>query len=188
MYKFFRQSRHRIANSNQKGPSSSFLASNGISRPHKYSYRDGYDDLSADINVLEEGGTQRKGKKSKEKKRKVEDDSSIFNLDYFITAYPQLDVHKSYNRFQLDQQKKGYERNNEKAEFEKWVLRDISNEWNLRPQKIKKQKSITRWCTDCKKSFELTNDGTENHFCKDCDIQLVHKSEYALNQTNELPF
>ena len=158
------------------------------SRPHKYSYRDGYDDLSADINVLEEGGTQRKGKKSKEKKRKVEDDSSIFNLDYFIAAYPQVDVHKSYKKFQLDQQIKGYERNNEKAEFEKWVLRDIDNEWNLRPQKIKKQKIITRWCTDCNRSFKLTNNGTENHFCEDCEIPLWPKREYESIKSKELPF
>ena len=50
------------------------------SSPHKYSFRDGYDVLSADINVLEEGGTQRKGKKSKAKKRKVNGEYDIDGL------------------------------------------------------------------------------------------------------------
>ena len=151
--------------------------------PDKYSFRTGNAGFSSGNGVLLAGNTQSKGKESKLKESRVVNDATTFDLDYFVTAFPQVDIHKSYKIFKLNQLKNGYESKNESAEFEIWVLRDIENEWNLRAPESNMgietgDTLLTVYCPYCDAKREV-NRGKEAReaFCQ-CGNQMWSKNEY----------
>jgi len=151
--------------------------------PDKYSFRTGNAGFSSGNGVLLAGNTQSKGKESKLKESRVVNDATTFDLDYFVTAFPQVDIHKSYKIFKLNQLKNGYESKNESAEFEIWVLRDIENEWNLRAPESNMgietgDTLLTVYCPYCDATREVNRGKEAREAICQCGNQMWSKNEY----------
>tara|TARA_Y100001970_G_C14242945_1_gene866038 strand:+ start:3286 stop:4116 length:831 start_codon:yes stop_codon:yes gene_type:complete len=158
--------------------------------PHKYSFRDGNTDSRSGNPSLGDGSTQSRVKEKKVNKSKVvvgetRETHTTIDLKAFADKYKTIDIPLSYKKFNLNQQSKGVKSNNVKADFEKWILRDIENEWNLKPPEINKM--VKRYCPNMHGSVEVpTNELHKGVFCEKCKEQMVHESE--LVKTNSIPF
>ena len=158
--------------------------------PHKYSFRDGNTDSRSGNPSLSDGSTQSRVKEKKVNKSKVVVDEiskahTTIDLKAFAKKYNTIDIPLTYQKFTLNQQSKGVKSNNEGADFERWVLNDIANEWNLKPPEMNKM--VKRYCPNGH-GFEKvsTNELHKGVFCKKCKEQLVPKFEIPVPST--LPF
>ena len=153
--------------------------------PHKYSFRDGNTDSRIGNPSLGDGSTQSRVKV--DKSRAVENGNARTTVDLKTLAekYPTVDIQLSYNKFTLNQQSNNRKSVNEAADFERWILRDIENGWNLRAPEV--NETVTRHCPNRHGFVKvLAKDEYKGVFCKKCDCQMVHKSELVKSEL--LPF
>jgi hypothetical protein len=109
----------------------------------------------------------------------VEDENAHTTVDLiaFADKYKTIDIPLSYKKFNLNQQSKGVKSNNEAADFERWVLRDIENGWNLRAPELNKK--VTLYCRKEHESVEiLRSKEYKAVFCDTCGNQMLHKYDY----------
>ncbi len=109
----------------------------------------------------------------------MEDENAHTTVDLiaFADKYKTIDIPLSYKKFNLNQQSKGVKSNNEAADFEMWVLRDIENGWNLRAPELNKK--VTLYCRKEHESVEiLRNKEYKGVFCDTCGNQMLHKNDY----------
>ena len=113
------------------------------------------------------------------------DAHTTVDLKALAEKYPTVDIQLSYNKFTLNQQSNNRRSFNEAADFERWILRDIENGWNLRAPEV--NETVTRHCPNRHGFVEvLAKDEYKGVFCKKCDCQMVHKSELVKSEL--LPF
>jgi len=149
--------------------------------PHKYSFRDGNTHSRSGNHSLGDGSTQSRVKETKVNKNKVvgENNNAHTTVDLiaFADKYKTIDIPLSYQKFNLNQQSKGVKSNNEAADFEMWVLRDIENGWNLRAPELNKK--VTLYCRKEHESVEiLRSKEYKAVFCDTCGNQMLHKYDY----------
>ncbi len=153
--------------------------------PHKYSFRDGNTHSRSGNPSLGDGSTQSRVKV--DKSREVENGNARTTVDLKTLAekFPTVDIQLSYNKFTLNQQSNNRRSFNEAADFERWILRDIENGWNLRAPEV--NETVTRHCPNRHGFVKvLAKDEYKGVFCKKCDCQMVHKSELVKSEL--LPF
>ena len=149
--------------------------------PDKYSFRDGNTHSRSGNHSLGDGSTQSRVKEKKVNKSKVvgENNNAHTTVDLiaFADKYKTIDIPLSYKKFNLNQQSKGVKSNNEAADFERWVLRDIENGWNLRAPELNKK--VTLYCRKEHESVEiLRSKEYKAVFCDTCGNQMLHKNDY----------
>ena len=122
------------------------------------------------------------------KKEESEKAHTTLDLNPFLIKYPRNDVEYSYERFKLNQQKKGVKSDDvtaEAAAFEMWLMSDLKYEKNLRAPEVNKK--VTRHCPNKHGFVEvLAKDEYKGVFCEKCDYQMVHVSELVKSEL--LPF
>ena len=127
-------------------------------------------------------------KKRIRKKEESEETHTTLDLNPFLIKYPRNDVEYSYERFKLNQQKKGVKSDDvtaEAAAFEMWLMSDLKYEKKLRAPEVNKK--VTRHCPNKHGFVEvLAKDEYKGVFCEKCDYQMVHVSE--LVKAELLPF
>ena len=149
--------------------------------PHKYSFRDGNTHSRSGNHSLGDGSTQSRVKETKVNKNKVvgENNNAHTTVDLiaFAEKYKTVDIPLSYQKFNLNQQSKNRKSDNEAADFEMWVLRDIENGWNLRAPELNKK--VTLYCRKEHESVEiLRSKEYKAVFCDTCGSQMLHKNDY----------
>mgnify|MGYP000005767419 CR=1 FL=1 len=155
--------------------------------PDKYSFRDGNTHSRSGNHSLGDGSTQSRVKEKKVNKSKVvgENNNAHTTVDLiaFADKYKTIDIPLSYQKFNLNQQSKNRKSVNEAADFERWVLRDIENGWNLRAPEsnmgIETGDTLaTVYCPYCDAKREV-NRGKEAReaFCQ-CGNTMFYKNEY----------
>ena len=159
--------------------------------PHKYSFRDGNTHSRSGNPSLGDGSTQSRVKESKVNKSRVVENGkahTTLDLNPFLIKYPRNDVEYSYERFKLNQQKKGVKSDDvtaEEAAFEMWLMSDLKYEKNLRAPEVNNK--VTRHCPNRHGFVEvLAKDEYKGVFCEKCDYQMVHVSELVKSEL--LPF
>ena len=153
--------------------------------PHKYSFRGGNTHSRSGNHSLGDGSTQSRVKESKLKESRVVSESAHTTVDLkaFAEKYKTVVIPQSYERFNLNQQSKNRKSVNEAADFERWVLHDIENGWNLRAPEsnmgIETGDTLaTVYCPYCDAKREV-NRGKEAReaFCQ-CGNTMFYKNEY----------
>jgi hypothetical protein len=143
--------------------------------PSKYTLPEDY--CSPTV-ALQPNRIERNKKEQNIIKKSVEDENAHTKVDLiaFADKYKTIDIPLSYKKFNLNQQSKGVKSNNEAADFERWVLRDIENGWNLRAPELNKK--VTLYCRKEHESVEiLRSKEYKGVFCKTCGEQMLHKGE-----------
>lgn len=144
--------------------------------PSKYTLPEDY--CSPTV-VLQPNRIERNKKEQNIIKKSVEDENAHTTVDLiaFADKYKTIDIPLSYKKFNLNQQSKGVKSNNEAADFEMWVLRDIENGWNLRAPELNKK--VTLYCPKEHESVEiLRSKEYKAVFCDTCGNQMLHKNDY----------
>ncbi len=153
--------------------------------PDKYSFRDGNTHSRSGNPSLGDGSTQSRVKESKLKESRVVSESAHTTVDLiaFADKYKTIDIPLSYKKFNLNQLSKNRKSVNEAADFERWVLHDIENGWNLRAPEsnmgIETGDTLaTVYCPYCDAKREV-NRGKEAReaFCQ-CGNTMFYKNEY----------
>jgi len=143
--------------------------------PSKYTLPEDY--CSPTV-VLQPNRIERNKKEKNVIKESVEDENAHTTVDLiaFADKYKTIDIQLSYQKFNLNQQSKGVKSNNEAADFERWILRDIENGWNSRAPEVNKK--VTLYCKKGHESVEiLASKEHKGVFCKTCGEQMLHKGE-----------
>jgi len=143
--------------------------------PSKYTLPEDY--CSPTV-VLQPNRIERNKKEKNVIKESVEDENAHTTVDLiaFADRYKTIDIQLSYQKFNLNQQSKGVKSNNEAADFERWILRDIENGWNSRAPEVNKK--VTLYCKKGHESVEiLASKEHKGVFCKTCGEQMLHKGE-----------
>ena len=144
--------------------------------PSKYTLPEDY--CSPTV-ALQPNRIERNKKEQNIIKKSVEDENAHTTVDLiaFADKYKTIDIPLSYKKFNLNQQSKGVKSNNEAADFERWVLRDIENGWNLRAPELNKK--VTLYCRKEHESVEiLRSKEYKAVFCETCGNQMLHKNDY----------
>ncbi len=144
--------------------------------PSKYTLPEDY--CSPTV-VLQPNRIERNKKEQNIIKKSVEDENAHTTVDLiaFADKYKTIDIPLSYKKFNLNQQSKNRKSDNEAADFEMWVLRDIENGWNLRAPELNKK--VTLYCRKEHESVEiLRSKEYKAVFCDTCGNQMLHKNDY----------
>jgi len=150
--------------------------------PSKYTLPEDY--CSPTV-VLQPNRIERNKKEKNIIKKSVEDENAHTTVDLiaFADKYKTIDIPLSYKKFNLNQLSKNRKSVNEAADFERWVLHDIENGWNLRAPEsnmgIETGDTLaTVYCPYCDAKREV-NRGKEAReaFCQ-CGNTMFYKNEY----------